>query len=109
MIDVSPDEFPGRGDLPDALAFVKPNRARAYIALERADGPVTATELKDALGCSNATAYRCLNDLQEIDLVCESIRLGGEYSPKTAYTTVADAPSWDRARADGPTPAESDR
>lgn len=94
-------DYPGTGDLPDALAFVQPSRARAYIVLERADDPVSADELMDELECSQATAYRCLNDLEEIGLVCESIRLGAENKPKTAYTPIDDAPSWDLARADG--------
>ncbi|ADB63976.1 hypothetical protein Htur_5089 (plasmid) [Haloterrigena turkmenica DSM 5511] len=97
----TPEDYPGTGELPDKLAFVKPNRARAYVALHDADDPLTAAELAAGLEYSKATAYRCLSDLESIDLVCEAVRLGTGHRPKTAYTTQAGAPPWERARADG--------
>lgn len=99
MSDAGPADYPGRGDLPDALAFVSPSRARAFIALETADRPLTAQEVADRIGCAETTAYRCFDDLEEIDLVTESVRLAGDHKPTTAYTT-GDVP-WGRARADG--------
>ncbi|ELY86455.1 hypothetical protein [Natrialba taiwanensis] len=39
---VDADEFTGTGELPDALAFVKPNRARCYVAVDRADDLISA-------------------------------------------------------------------
>lgn len=83
------EDYPGRGELPDALAFVSPNRARAYIVLETADDPLSAAELKDRLGCSQATAYRCLHDLEDVGLVTDATRVGADAPPKTAYLTVS--------------------
>ncbi|AEH39465.1 helix-turn-helix domain-containing protein [Halopiger xanaduensis] len=92
----TPDDFPTTGELPDKLAFVSENRARAYIALKRADDPLTAVDLADAIDCSEATAYRCVNDLQDLDLVREAVRFDAEYRQRTAYTTME--PPQDRTR-----------
>ncbi|ELZ05787.1 helix-turn-helix domain-containing protein [Natrialba aegyptia] len=100
MIDA--DEFTGTGELPDALAFVKPNRARCYVAVDRADGLISARELTDELGCSITTAYRCLNDLQDLGLVTDSICVGPDERPKTGYATVSTDTS-QPVRADGGT------
>ncbi|OLZ39119.1 hypothetical protein A6E15_19340 [Natrinema saccharevitans] len=103
------DEFTGAGELPDALAFVAPNRAEYYVAIDRADGPATADDLEDALEYSRPTVYRALNDLQEIGVVTETVRLDPEHGPTTAYETTLPAaeatasPVWDRARTDGGT------
>lgn len=85
--DIEPSDYDGYGDLPDALAFVKPNRARFWIHLERYDEPVTTAELDDEVDCSKPTIYRMLNDLEEIGLA-ETLRGYANGSPTTMYQTV---------------------
>ncbi len=50
---------------------------------------ISARELTDELGCSITTAYRCLNDLQDLDLVTDSICVGPDERPKTGYATLS--------------------
>ncbi|MFC7216536.1 helix-turn-helix domain-containing protein [Saliphagus sp. GCM10025334] len=99
---MNPADYPGRGDLPDALAFVKPNRARFWIHLESCDEPQTAGELVSALEWSSATIYRMLEDLSEHGLVETAMKLT-DAGPMDAYQTAMPEkrPVWDRPTAEG--------
>ncbi|MFC6720969.1 helix-turn-helix domain-containing protein [Natrialbaceae archaeon GCM10025810] len=81
---MNPSDYTGRGDLPDALAFVKPNRAECWIALDARDEPATAYDLERDLEWSGATIYRMLKDLMAAGLVEEVVTIG-ENGPSTAY------------------------
>ncbi|QCW05300.1 HTH domain-containing protein [Natrinema pallidum] len=100
-IDPGPADYDGRGDLPDALAFVKPNYARAYVAFKRIDTSLTGPDLADRLDCSKPTAYRYINRLSDLGLITESEQRGTFAKPTPAYTT-ADTPS-ERIVTDGGT------
>ncbi|WP_276257165.1 hypothetical protein [Halomontanus rarus] len=65
---MSPDEYDGTGDLPDRLAFVKPDRARLWIDLYDRDDVPTAATLADGHDVSTATIYRMLEELAELGL-----------------------------------------
>lgn len=96
---MTPEDYPGRGQLPDKLAFVAPNRSECYIALRRADDPQTAEELTATLECSQATVYRMLDDLEDIGLVTDAVRLDADTPPKAAYKTTSPEPADHPSRA----------
>lgn len=75
-------EFNGTtGRLPDALAFVKPNRAEFWVALRDEIEPKTVPELVKSMEHSTTTVYRMIDELQDLGLVEQSIRIEG--SPPT--------------------------
>ncbi|USZ73742.1 helix-turn-helix domain-containing protein [Natronosalvus halobius] len=99
---MNPADYPGTGALPDALAFVKPNRSEFWIHLESCDEPQTAGELEDAVEWSGATIYRMLADLEAIGLVETAMKMT-DAGPRDAYqaATPEKRPVWERQAAEG--------
>ncbi|UTF52781.1 transcriptional regulator [Natronosalvus rutilus] len=99
---MNPDEYCGRGDLPDRLAFVKPNRSKFWIHLSTCDEPQTAGELEGAVEWSTATIYRMIEDLEAIGLLERVVKLT-DSGPRDAYETASptERPVWERQAAEG--------
>lgn len=80
------EEFVGSyGKLPDALAFLPENRGEAYVTLSELSQPLTVHDICEALDCSQATAYRTINDFESINLVSEKVFVSPGDSPTTVY------------------------
>ena len=79
--------YDGVGDLPDALAFVKPSRARFWLHLHEHDELVSAEQLVDETGLSSATIYRMLGTLQELNIV-EAVNVYTKKGPSRRYRAV---------------------
>ena len=98
---VDPAEYRSTTQLPDALAFVKPAIARMWIELSNSDDSLSASELETRLGCSNATVYRYLERLEELDLV-ERTNEFEDMGPVVKYraTRPTERPVWERAQGE---------
>lgn len=70
--------------LPDALAFVNPSRTEFWIDLRDEIEPKTVPELVDSMEHSTATVYRMLDELDELGLIEQSIRIDGS-NPTSEY------------------------
>lgn len=79
--------YDSTGRLPDALAFVSPGRARLWIKLHEAGGPLSASEIAEIVDASQATVYRMINEFQELGLVRETVYIGS-HGPTNRYEFV---------------------
>lgn len=70
--------------LPDALAFVRPDRAETWIELSQMEQPLAVSDIIDHVDVSRATVYRMLDEFEDKGLISQEIEIL-DSGPKNRY------------------------